>query len=258
MYQVDAFTDRLFGGNPAAIVPLAEWLPDATMQSIASENNLSETAFFVPEGDGYAIRWFTPAVEADLCGHATLGSAYIIARFIAPERRTMSFRTVKAGTLVVTREGDELSMDFPAWPPQPAETPADLAGALGGRPERYLKSKRDGMAVFRTAAEVAALQPDFAALKQLFSFPIIATAPGDTGVDFVSRFFAPGGGIDEDPVTGSAHCALIPYWAERLGKTTLKARQISKRSGDLSCELRGDRVTIAGRAALYLEGTIEV
>jgi PhzF family phenazine biosynthesis protein len=262
MYQVDAFTDRLFGGNPAAVVPLKEWLPDATMQAIAAENNLAETAFFVPDsesqGDGYGLRWFTPEIEVDLCGHATLGTAYVIARFIAPQKQTLSFRTVKAGTLVVTRQGEELAMDFPAWPSKPAEAPTGLAEALGGAPERYLQGKRDGIAVFRSEAEVAALQPDFAALKRLFPFAVMATAPGDGGTDFVSRFFAPGAGIDEDPVTGSAHCALIPYWAERLGKTRLKARQISKRVGHISGEMRGDRVTIGGRVVLYLEGTIEV
>ena len=258
IYQVDAFTDRLFGGNPAAVVPLTEWLPDATMQAIAAENNLSETAFFVPEGEGYALRWFTPALEVDLCGHATLASAYVIGLFLAPEKRRLSFRTVKAGTLVVTREGDELGMDFPAWPASAADMPAGLGDTLGGTPAYYLKGKRDGVAVFTTAADVAALRPDFAALKQLFPFAVIATAPGNDGVDFVSRFFAPGAGIDEDPVTGSAHCTLIPYWAERLGKTRLHARQISPRIGELSCTSRGDRVTIGGRATLYLEGTITI
>jgi len=149
-YQVDAFTDRPFGGNFAGVVPLTEWLPDATMQAIAMENNLSETAFFVPEGNGYALRWFTPAIEVDLCGHATLGSAYVITRFLAPERPTLAFRTLKAGTLVVTREGEELAMDFPAWKSKPAEPPAGLAAALGGTPDRYLQGKRDGLAVFRS------------------------------------------------------------------------------------------------------------
>jgi PhzF family phenazine biosynthesis protein len=258
IYQVDAFTDRPFGGNPAAVVPLREWLPDPVMQAIAAENNLSETAFFVPEGDGYALRWFTPAIEADLCGHATLGTAYVITRFLAPERRTLSFHTLRAGRLVVTREGEELVMDFPTWPSQPAEAPIGLAEALGATPERYLKGIRDGIAVFRSEAEVAALQPDFGSLKRLFTSPVIATAPGDGSTDFVSRFFAPRSGIDEDPVTGSAHCALIPYWSERLGKARLKARQISKRVGHIRCEMRGDRVTIAGRAVLYLQGEIEV
>jgi PhzF family phenazine biosynthesis protein len=258
IYHVDAFTDRLFGGNPAAVVPLKEWLPDALMQAIAAENNVPETAFFVPEGDSYALRWFTPAIEADLCGHATLGTAYIITRFLAPERRTLSFSTLRVGRLKVTREGVEMVMDFPAWPSQPAETPMGLAEAMGAAPERNLKGTRDGIAVFRSQAEVATLQPDFGLLKRLFPSPLIATAPGDGGIDFVSRFFAPHSGIDEDPVTGSAHCALIPYWSERLGKTQFKARQISKRGGHVNCEMRGDRVNIGGRVVLYLQGEIEV
>jgi len=256
LYQVDAFADRLFAGNPAAVVPLKEWLPDATMQAIAAENNLSETAFFVPEEDGYAIRWFTPALEADLCGHATLASAYVITRFLDEGRRRMAFRTVKAGTLVVTREGDELAMDFPAWPAEPAEIPAGLVSVIGRNPSHYLVGKRDHMAVFERASDVTGLAPDFRALAKLYPFALIVTAPGTGGVDFVSRFFAPGAGIDEDPVTGSAHCMLIPYWARRLGKTKLAARQVSPRGGALSCAIAGDRVTIAGQARLYLEGTI--
>jgi PhzF family phenazine biosynthesis protein len=258
IYQVDAFTDRLFGGNPAAVVPLTEWLPDATMQGVAAENNLCETAFFVAEGDGYAIRWFTPSVEVDLCGHATLASAYVISRFLAPKKEVLSFRTLKSGSLVVTRRGDELAMDFPAWPMTPAEAPEDLAAALGTSPRHFLAGKTVSMAVFESEAEVAALRPDFPAIKRLFPFAVIATAPGTDGIDFVSRFFAPAVGIDEDPVTGGAHCALIPYWGKRIGKTQMKARQISRRVGDLRCELRGDRVTMAGRAKLYLEGTIEI
>jgi PhzF family phenazine biosynthesis protein len=256
IYQVDAFADHLFGGNPAAIVPLSEWLSDATMLAIAAENNLAETAFFVPDGKEFAIRWFTPAIEATLCGHATLASAYVISHFLDVERRRMEFRTVKAGTLVVERHGDEFAMDFPAWPSKPTEAPAGLAAALGGNPTACLMGKRDLMAVFETEAAVAGLKPDFASLGRASPAPVIATAPGANGVDFVSRFFAPTHGIDEDPVTGSAHCALIPYWAERLGKTKLKARQISPRTGALNCELRGDRVSMAGRAVLYLEGTI--
>jgi PhzF family phenazine biosynthesis protein len=258
IYQVDAFTDRLFGGNPAAVVPLTEWLPDATMQAIAAENNLSETAFFVPEGDGYALRWFTPALEVDLCGHATLGSAYVIGRFLAPEKRRLSFRTLKAGTLVVTREGDELSMDFPAWPASAADMPAGLGEALGGTPAHYLKGKRDGMAVFAAAADVAALRPDFAALKRQFPFAVIATAPGSDGVDFVSRFFAPGAGIDEDPVTGSAHSVLTPYWAERLGRNDFTAYQASRRGGHLTCRLDGDRVLLGARCVTVMEGVMTI
>ena len=258
IYQVDAFTDRLFGGNPAAVVPLTEWLPEATMQAVAAENNLAETAFFVREAGEFAIRWFTPAIEATLCGHATLASAYVVSRFLDPERRHMEFSTRKAGTLVVERHGDEFAMDFPVWKSTPTETPAGLAAALGGTPTRCLMGTRDLLAVFETEQDVAALKPDFASLARACPAPVIATAPGSGGVDFVSRFFAPSHGIDEDPVTGSAHCALIPYWAERLGRTKLKARQISARTGALTCELRGDRVTMAGHAALYLEGTITI
>jgi PhzF family phenazine biosynthesis protein len=254
IYQVDAFTDRIFAGNPAAVVPLEDWLPDAMLQAIAAENNLSETAFFVRQGETYALRWFTPTIEVDLCGHATLASAYVVFNFGEPERHRVAFETRKAGTLVVTRQGDELAMDFPAWPPKPCEAPAGLAVALGRNPSEVLVSG-DWLAVYERAADVAVLTPDFAGLRRL-DRAVIVTAPGSDGVDFVSRFFAPGAGIDEDPVTGRAHCQLIPYWARRLAKTRLSARQISQRGGALSCALDGDRVTIAGQARLYLEGTI--
>jgi len=257
IYQVDAFTDHVFGGNPAAICPLESWIPDATMQAIAAENNLSETAFFVREGEGYLIRWFTPAHEIDLAGHPTLATAYTIFRFLEPGRDRISFRTVKAGTLVVTRRGDLLSMDFPARPPKPCPTPPTLAAALGRTPAE-LMAARDYLAVFERAADVADLAPDFGALAKLDRMLTIATAPGEGEIDFVSRCFAPAGGINEDPVTGSAHCTLVPYWAARLSKTKLRARQISKRVGDLYCEHRGERVTIAGKAAFYMQGTIEV
>jgi PhzF family phenazine biosynthesis protein len=254
IYQVDAFTDRIFAGNPAAVVPLEEWLSDATLQAIAAENNLAETAFFLPRGDAYALRWFTPTVEVDLCGHATLASAYVIFRFIEPGRRRVAFETRQAGTLIVTRQGDELAMDFPAWPPKPAEASPGLVAALGKNPTEVLAS-RDWFAVYEREADIAAIKPDFAALRRL-DRAVIITAPGSGGVDFVSRFFAPWAGIDEDPVTGSAHCQLIPYWAKQLGKTRLAARQVSARGGALTCALEGDRVTIAGQARLYLEGTI--
>ncbi|HTS93642.1 MAG TPA: PhzF family phenazine biosynthesis protein [Stellaceae bacterium] len=257
LYQVDAFTDHVFGGNPAAICPLEEWLPDATMQAIATENNLSETSFFVRDGDGYFIRWFTPTHEIDLAGHPTLATAYTIFRFLAPSRDRLEFRTVKAGTLVVTRERDLLSMDFPARPPKPCPTPSGFAAALGRAPIEVMAS-RDYLAVFARAADVAALTPDFNALAKLDRFLVITTAPGEDGIDFVSRCFAPASGINEDPVTGSAHCTLVPYWAGRLGKTKLRARQISRRVGDLYCEHRGERVTIAGKCAYYMQGTIEV
>jgi len=258
LYQVDAFTDSVFGGNPAAVCPLKSWLPDATMQAIAAENNLAETAFFVPdgaEGADYALRWFTPAVEVDLCGHATLASGHVVFHFLEPQRQSVSFRTLKAGTLTVARRADMLEMDFPARPATPVGPPADLIAALGGKPREVLRA-RDHLVVFGSAAEVAALTPDFAALSKLECWAAIATAPGENGVDFVSRFFAPKQGIAEDPVTGSSHCTLVPYWAKRLGKSTLEARQISRRGGALICTLAGDRVSIAGRAALYLEGQI--
>jgi PhzF family phenazine biosynthesis protein len=256
LYQIDAFTDRLFGGNPAAVVPLAVWLPDARMQAIASENNLSETAFFVREGDGYRIRWFTPTREAVLCGHATLASAYLVFNRLDPGRDRVNFQTQQAGLLTVTRRGNELAMDFPAWVPNRVTAPPALAAALGSAPQDVLASPRDYLAIYERDKDVAALAPDFAAVAALDRRAVIVTAPGDGEVDFVSRFFAPASGIPEDPVTGSAHCTLIPYWAGRLGKTRLKARQISARVGDLSCEHRGERVTIAGRCVLYLEGTI--
>ena len=257
IYQVDAFAEKLFGGNPAAICPLTEWLPDATMQAIAAENNLAETAFFVREGADYALRWFTPAVEVDLCGHATLASAHVVFSFLEPGRERVNFRTLKAGTLTVARHGDMLMMDFPARPATAVEPPPGLLAALGGSPREVLKA-RDHMVVYGSAAEVAALKPDFAALGRLDCWAAIATAPGEDGTDFVSRFFAPRQGIDEDPATGSSHCTLVPYWAARLGKRELKARQLSRRVGTLTCALNGDRVAIGGRTVLYLEGKITV
>lgn len=261
IYQVDAFAEKLFGGNPAAICPLAEWLPDATMQAIAAENNLAETAFFVREdggADDYLLRWFTPAVEVDLCGHATLASAHVVFSFLDPARERVRFRTLKAGTLTVEKSGGLLVMDFPARPAVPAMPPPGLIAAVGGEPREVLKA-RDHMLVYGSAAEVLALKPDFAALARITDcWSAMATAPGDDGIDFVSRFFAPRQGIDEDPATGSSHCTLVPYWAKRLGKNELQARQLSRRGGALSCALDGDRVRIAGRAVLYLQGQIEV
>jgi predicted PhzF superfamily epimerase YddE/YHI9 len=258
LYQIDAFTSRLFGGNPAAVCPLSEWLPEATMQAIAAENNLAETAFFVPQGDGYLLRWFTPIVEVELCGHATLASAYVVTRILAPERRSVTFDTLKAGPLVVTRDGDLLAMDFPAWPPEAQPADPRVLAALGAWPAASFVARGRTLAVYDCAEEVAALRPDFAAMRRVDGANAIATAPGRDGVDFVSRYFAPNFGVDEDPVTGSAHCVLTPYWAGRLGKEQLTARQISTRGGELTCILRGDRVTIAGHAVLYLEGAITV
>jgi PhzF family phenazine biosynthesis protein len=258
LYQVDAFvTGEPFSGNPAAVCPLETWLPDAVMQAIAAENNLSETAFFVPEGGAYRLRWFTPTTEVELCGHATLASAFVIFRFLAPERSTVRFCTEKAGRLAVARDGELLTLDFPVWPPAPCRPPAALAQALGHAPVGVLEA-RSTLAVYDDAEDVRGLAPDFAALARLAKGGVIVTAPGRGETDFVSRYFAPAAGIDEDPVTGSAHCTLVPYWAARLGKSRLRARQISRRGGALCCELRGERVAIAGRARLYLEGTIEI
>ncbi|MBO0738069.1 MAG: PhzF family phenazine biosynthesis protein [Alphaproteobacteria bacterium] len=258
LYQVDAFTSRLFSGNPAAVCPLEEWLPDRTMQAVAAENNLAETAFFAPQADGYLLRWFTPTVEVELCGHATLASGYVVTNILAPERRAVRFETLKAGPLNVTRDGDLLAMDFPAWPTEPQAADPRVFAALGRTPAKGFVARGRTLAVYERAADVAALRPDLAALRRIPDASVIATAPADDSVDFVSRYFAPNHGVDEDPVTGSAHCVLTPYWAARLGKTRLSARQISPRGGELMCTLRGDRVTIAGRAVLYLEGTITV
>jgi PhzF family phenazine biosynthesis protein len=257
LYQIDAFADGPFTGNPAAVCPLDAWLPEAVMQAVAAENNLSETAFFVPEGEGYRLRWFTPSTEVDLCGHATLASGFVVFRWLQPGRSRITFQTQQAGPLTVARDGDLLVLDFPSRPPAPCEMSEPLAAALGRRPTTLLAA-RDFLAIYESADDIAALAPDFAALAALDRFAIIVTAPGTGGVDFVSRFFAPARGVDEDPVTGSAHCTLIPYWAQRLGKNHLAARQLSRRGGTLSCVLDGDRVTIAGRALPYLEGTITI
>lgn len=256
IYQLDAFTERTFGGNPAAVCPLESWLEDATLQAIAMENNLSETAFFVPRDDGdYDLRWFTPALEVDLCGHATLATAALILRRLAPERDGVAFMT-RSGRLSVARTANGFAMDFPADPPVPAEPPADLEAILGVAPQAVLKG-RYWLAVLGRETEVRALAPDIAAIAAIAPGNMIVTAPGDD-VDFVSRFFAPGSGIAEDPVTGSAHCILTPYWAERLGKDTLDALQVSARGGTLRCTQSGDRVGLGGNCAFYMEGWIEV
>ena len=255
IYQVDAFASRLFAGNPAAVCPLESWLPDEQLQSIAAENNLSETAFFVPFADGYNLRWFTPTVEVDLCGHATLASAFVILREFTPDRSAVRFKT-RSGELMVTREGDLLAMDFPSRPPAAYENDTALLDALGWKPEAVLAA-RDYLVVYRSEQEVLALRPNMKQLSLLDRFAVIVTAPGND-CDFVSRFFAPSKGVPEDPVTGSAHCTLIPYWAKRLNKTSLHARQVSARGGELWCEDRGDRVSIAGKSVLYMKGSIFV
>lgn len=251
IFQIDAFADRPFAGNPAAVAILQEWLPDHLMQAIALENNLAETAFLVKEAGGWHIRWFTPELEIDLCGHATLASAFVVFNELKEPGDCQRFASM-SGPLSVERRGDLLVLDFPSRPPLPCEAPEGIFEALGMTPRPVAKA-RDHFLVMDSEAEVAALRPDFAALDKVDSFGMIVTAPGDT-VDFVSRFFTPAAGIPEDPVTGSAHCTLIPYWAERLGKTRLSARQISRRGGDLDCELRGDRVRIGGRAVKVLQG----
>lgn len=263
LYWVDAFTSQVFAGNPAAVVPLDRWLDDALMQRIAFENGLAETAFFVRTGvDRFHLRWFTPEIEMDLCGHATLASAFAIFSQLGQAGDHIVFDS-QSGPLTVTRlAGSRLELDFPSRPPAQVpsgQLPPLLLAGLGGHAPQWIGKARDYFCVFATPAEVIAIRPDFAALNQIEVTGIIVTAAGDgDGVDFVSRYFAPNCGVPEDPVTGSAHCTLIPYWAARLGKTKLHARQVSGRGGELWCELAGDRVKIAGHAVLYLRGEIMI
>ncbi len=255
-YHVDAFADRVFTGNPAGVVPLKRWLPATILQSLAMENNHSETAFFVPRGDAFHLRWFTPKVEIDLCGHATLAAAHVLWTHLAHSEDPIRFETM-SGPVSVSRESGRLMLDFPARPPQTVEvSPPALAEALGAKPFQVWKTN-NYLAVFRREEELRALSPDFDKLAALDCFGVIATAPGKS-VDFVSRFFAPKAGIDEDPVTGSAHCTLTPYWSKRLGKPRLRAEQLSPRGGRLWCEVDGGRVKIAGHAVTYMRGQIEV
>jgi len=259
IYQIDAFTDRLFGGNPAAVCPLDTWLPDDVMQNIATENNLSETAFFVADGDRgagrFGLRWFTPKAEVDLCGHATLASAHLILERLRPDLKAVSFDT-KSGRLDVECQDDLLVMDFPSRPAEPVDLPDGFNEAIGATPSVFLRATKN-MAVFDNEETVGGLQPDFKFIAGMAGDGLIVTSPG-RNCDFVSRYFAPHVGIDEDPVTGSAHCTSVPYWADRLGKNKLHARQISARQGDVFCELAGDWVKLAGHAVLYLEGTIRL
>jgi predicted PhzF superfamily epimerase YddE/YHI9 len=254
-YHVDAFASAAFRGNPAGVCLLDAWLDDATLRNIAAENKHSETAFLVARGDDYDLRWFTPATEVDLCGHATLASAFVVCSEVDRRRNSIRFHT-KSGLLAVSRAGESLTLDFPSRPALTCVLPEALVRGLGVTPAVTLKS-RDYLAVFANEGEVRVLKPDFAALKALDCLGIIATAPGGD-CDFVSRFFAPVAGIDEDPVTGSAHCTLIPYWAQRFGKSKFFARQISRRGGELECELVGERVRIGGKAVLYLRGEIDI
>lgn len=255
IFQIDAFTSEPFHGNPAAVVPLESWLPAETMQAIALENNLAETAFFVSEGDGYGLRWFTPTIEMDLCGHATLASGYVLYELLGATANILRFHT-RSGELTVERENGRLVLDFPSRPATAVKAPAGLIDAIGSEPKEILRS-RDYMLVYESEADVLSIKPDYTALMKLGAHAVIVTAKGDSS-DFVSRFFAPELGVPEDPVTGSAHCTLIPYWAGRLGKNELFARQVSARGGELYCELRGDRVRIGGNAALYMTGEIYV
>jgi len=255
LYQVDAFAERLFAGNPAAICPLDAWRDDALLQAVAAENNLSETAYFVPSERGFHLRWFTPVTEVDLCGHATLAAAYVIFEILGHHGETITFET-RSGDLTVSRRGTGLEMDFPAIRPQACEPPPALVAALGRRPSEVLVAD-DYLAVFEDESIIHDLSPDYAKLRELDRRGVIVTAKGRE-VDFVSRFFAPKYGIDEDPVTGSAHCALTPYWSGRLDKTRLSARQLSRRGGDLQCELNGERVTLVGKAILFMQGEIAI
>ncbi len=256
IYQVDAFTSELFAGNPAAVVPLEEWLPDELMQNIAAENNLSETAFFVKEGNSYRLRWFTPTIEVDLCGHATLATAHVLFSEPGFSKDEIVFRT-RSGLLTVGKKDGRLLMNFPADHMEKAEAPDVLFQALGIPKTDEVYKSDDYMVVLNSEEEVAALNPDIKMLSEVEARGVIVTAPGDK-VDFVSRFFAPQSGVDEDPVTGSAHTKSTPYWSKKLGKEELKARQISKRGGDLICTMKGDRVEISGSAVTYLKGEITV
>jgi len=256
-YQVDAFTGSVFSGNPAGVCLIDEWLDDATLLAIAAENNLSETAFLVSDGERRQLRWFAPKMEIDLCGHATLAAAFVLFDYVETSLDEVSFET-RSGPLAVSRAGDQLVMDFPSRPAAPqAAVPDGLARGLGAVPDEVLASARDYLVVFSDEAVVAALLPDFAALERLDRMGVIVTASG-TRSDFVSRFFAPQAGVAEDPVTGSAHCTLTPYWSARLGRKDLHALQLSQRGGELFCQDQGDRVVIGGQAALYLQGWITI
>ncbi len=253
IYQVDAFSQHPFGGNPAAVCPLTEWLPDEQLQDIAAENNLSETAYFVPRDGRYELRWFTPEVEVDLCGHATLAAAWVLINQLPDAPEVLRFST-RSGELRVTRDGDELAMDFPAKTPQPCEPPDGMLSALGIEHAEVF-STDDYIVLVDNEAQVAALTPDFAQLKGLPKRGIAVTTKG-TQFDFISRWFGPNVGVNEDPVTGSAHTSLAPFWAARLGKSYLTAEQGGQRKGQLRCELQGDRVIISGKAVLYMQGVI--
>ena len=253
IYQIDAFTDKVFGGNPAAVCPLKEWIDPALMQKIAEENNLAETAFFVKNDDGYEIRWFMPHDEIDLCGHATLASAFVIFKYLEPRRQTVNF-TSQSGPLKARLDEGRIVLDFPSRPPKRVDIPKEVVGTFSHKPLEAGAS-RDLLLLFKNENEIKSLEYDLSPLKHLPYLGIITTAKGDK-VDFVSRVFDANATMPEDPVTGSSHCTLTPYWSEKLNKTTLRAKQLSAREGDLLCTLRKDRVYLAGHAVLYSIGTI--
>ena len=254
-YQVDAFSEKIFGGNPAAVVPLQSWLPDSLLQAIAEENNLSETAFFVPAGSQYELRWFTPLAEVDLCGHATLATAHVLFAHEGVSSQSVSFLT-RSGELVVKRLGSGLEMNFPSREPSPCELPAELRKALGEQPIETLAAD-DYIVVYESEETVQRIAPDMALLCQVGLRGVVITAPGRE-FDFVSRFFAPKLGVPEDPVTGSAHCSLAPYWGKRLNRTCMRAMQCSRRGGEVGCELVADRVLLSGSAKTFMEAVITV
>ena len=257
IYQVDAFSNKPFGGNPAAVCPLNEWLPDELLQQIGMENNLSETAFFVKADSGYHIRWFTPEFEIDLCGHATLASAYIIKNFVEPHLVEINFTTQKVGVLKAMAKDGVYTLDFPSRVPLSCKTPDQLFSSLGISTAVEVLKSRDYFVVLPNEEAVKNIEPDFTLMKELDAIGVIVTAKGKSA-DVVSRCFYPGAGILEDPVTGSAHCNIIPYWSDKLAKTKLFCKQLSPRGGDLHCELDGDRVLMSGKCVLYLEGEINI
>ena len=257
MFQIDAFTKKVFGGNPAAVCILDKWLKETKMQSIAAENNLAETAFIVPNGKKYEIKWFTPTVEVALCGHATLAAAHVLYKYYGVPYPTIKFASHLSGDLTVTKKKKKLVLNFPSDKLQIANAPQNLIKSIGLEPTEVLKGKTDYLLIYKSQSDIEKITPDFSLLRTIDARGIIISAPG-LDVDFVSRFFAPQVGINEDPVTGSAHTSLIPYWSKKLNKTVLKARQLSVRKGNLSCKYLGERVAIAGNAVTYLNGIIKV
>jgi PhzF family phenazine biosynthesis protein len=253
VYIANAFSEEKFGGNPAAVVPLDEWLSDSLMQQIAAQNNLAETAYIIPKGKDYAIRWFTPSVEVDLCGHATLASAHIMFNCLGYAAEEIVFHSKSGALRVFRREDGKITLDFPLNSPQKVKDEGLIEQALGVKPLEVFTSKFDYMVVLANQAAIEALKPDLAIVKKLEARGMIVTAAGKNS-DFVSRCFFPQSGIDEDPVTGSAHCVMVPYWAHKTAKNKLTAIQLSARKGYLDCELRGDRVLMSGHANTYLEG----